>query len=335
MALYLVTGGAGFIGSHIVDELVRRGERVRVLDNFSSGKRENLDQISNSKFQPSTRTGGRLSNLQVVEGDIRDRETVQRTMTGVDYVLHHAAMVSVPGSVADPLTTNEVNVAGTLNVLQAARDAGVKRVVFASSSAVYGDEPTLPKREEMPVAPLSPYAASKVSGELYCRVFCEMYGLPTVALRYFNVFGPRQDPASQYAAVIPKFITALLRCERPTIYGDGTQSRDFIYVANVVQANLLACEKDAAVGKVMNVASGEGYTLLDLYQDVAEWTGTTLQPIVAPPRAGDVKHSVAAVARITQLLDYAPTVDRREGLRRTVEWYAGRKAALQIGPLTD
>jgi len=315
MAVYLVTGGAGFIGSHIVDELARRGERVRVLDNFSSGHRENLE--------PALRNPG--ADVEVIEGDIRDREAVRQAVNGADYVLHHAAMVSVPGSVADPLTTNEVNVTGTLNVLQAVREAhgaGVKRLVFASSSAVYGNDLTVPKREEMPLAPLSPYAASKASGEMYCRVFYEMYGLPTVALRYFNVFGPRQDPASQYAAVIPRFITALLCHERPTIYGDGAQSRDFIYVANVVQANLLACEKDHAVGQVMNVACGERCTLLDLYRDLAELTGTTLQPIFAPARAGDVKHSVAAVNRLAQLLDYAPAVDRKEGLRRTMEWYA-------------
>jgi nucleoside-diphosphate-sugar epimerase len=306
LANFLVTGGAGFIGSHIVDELLRRGERVRVLDNFSTGRRENL---------PAS------DHVEGIEGDIRDPAAVKAAMQGVDYVLHQAALPSVPRSVADPLTSSEVNVTGTLNVLIAARDAGVKRVVYASSSSVYGNSPTLPKREDMSTNPFSPYAVSKLAGENYCRAFHQVYGLPTVALRYFNVFGPRQDPTSQYSAVIPKFIASLLHGEPPTIYGDGTQSRDFTYVANVVGANLLACEKEEAIGQVMNVACGERYTLLDLCHELAALTGKTLQPTFAPPRGGDVKHSMGAIERAMRLLGYRPIVDWREGLRRTVEWY--------------
>jgi nucleoside-diphosphate-sugar epimerase len=312
----LVTGGAGFIGSHIVEELVRRGAQVRVLDNWSTGKRENLE-ISNAKSQFST--------VEVIEGDVRDLDTVRRAVGGVDFVLHQAALPSVPRSVADPLTTNEVNVNGTLNVLVAARDAHVERVVYASSSSVYGSSPTLPKHEEMPTSPLSPYAVSKLAGEHYCRAFSRVYGLPTASLRYFNVFGPRQDPASQYAAVIPKFVSALLDGVPPTIYGDGAQSRDFTYVANVVQANLLACEKDEAIGQVMNVACGERHTLLDLYHELVILIGAEPPPMFAEPRAGDVKHSMAAIDRARQTLGYAPDVEWREGLRRTVEWYKSRR----------
>lgn len=301
----LVTGGAGFIGSHIVQELAQQGGQVRVLDNFATGRRENLQ----------------IPGLEIVEGDIRDLDAVRRAMNGVDYVLHQAALSSVPRSIADPLTTNEVNVCGTLNVLAAARDAHIRRVVYASSSSVYGDNPTLPKHEELPTRPLSPYAVSKLTGENYCCAFFNVYGLPTVSLRYFNVFGPRQDPASQYAAVIPKFVASLLRGEPPTIYGDGTQSRDFTFVANVVQANLLACEREQAIGQVMNVACGERHTLLDLYGHLEALTGVELEPVFAEPRGGDVKHSLAAIDRARQALGYAPVVDWREGLRRTVEWY--------------
>lgn len=242
-------------------------------------------------------------------------------MDGVDYVLHQAALPSVQRSVIDPQTTNEVNVTGTLNVLMAARTANAKRVVFASSSSVYGNSPTLPKHEDMPTHPLSPYAASKLAGETYCLAFHEVYGLPTVCLRYFNVFGPKQDPTSEYSAVIPKFIMAMLQRKSPTVYGDGLQSRDFTYVANVVQANLLACETDGAVGQVMNVACGERYTLLDLHRDLAELIQVDLPPVFASPRPGDVKHSLAAIGRAEQLLDYRPQVGWTEGLRRTIEWY--------------
>jgi nucleoside-diphosphate-sugar epimerase len=307
MARYLVTGGAGFIGSHLVDALLERGAQVRALDNLSTGRRANLEQA--------------LAQIEFIEGDVRDGETVRRAMQKVDYVLHQAAVPSVQRSIADPLTTNEVNVTGTLNVLLAARDAKVKCVVMASSSSVYGDTPTLPKHEAMPAQPRSPYAVSKLAAERYCLSFYEVYGLPAVALRYFNVFGPRQDPASQYSAVIPRFITALLKGEAPTIYGDGTQSRDFTFIANVVQANLLACERDAAAGKVMNVACGARYTLLDLYAELARIVGTEIKPVFEALRPGDVKHSLAAIEVARQVLGYEPSVGWAEGLQQTVEWY--------------
>ena len=304
MAMYLVTGGAGFIGSHIVDELVRRGQQVRVLDNLSTGKRENLRAV--------------LPVIDLRVGDIRNLDQVRSAMDGVDYVLHEAALPSVPRSVADPLTSNEVNVNGTLNVLVAARDARVKRIVFASSSSVYGSNPALPKREDMQTLPLSPYAVSKLAGENYCRVFNQVYGLATVALRYFNVFGPRQDPTSQYSAVIPNFITSLLRDEAPIIYGDGEQSRDFTYVANVVNANLLACEKDTAIGQVMNVACSERHSLLDLLGELGDLLHKPVEPRFVARRSGDVTHSMASIDLAIQLLDYRVEWAWKEGLRRTV-----------------
>ena len=307
MIIYLVTGGAGFIGSHIVEELVRRRERVRVLDNFSTGRRENLAPF--------------LEHVELVEGDLRDLSTVRRVAEGVDYILHQAALPSVPRSIADPLASNDSNVTGTLHLLIAARDAGVKRVVYASSSSVYGDNPTLPKREDMSPAPKSPYAVSKLAGEYYCRVFAQVYGLETVCLRYFNVFGPRQDPASQYAAVIPKFITALLRDEPPTIYGDGHQSRDFTYVSNVVRANLLAATAPDVSGRVFNVACGERYTVLDLVAVLTEILGTHITPVHTAPRPGDVRHSLADITAAREALGYRVEVNFHEGLRRTVAWY--------------
>lgn len=317
MSLFLVTGGAGFIGSHIVDELVRRDGRVRVLDNLLTGRRENLASSVISSQQSAISS----QQLEVVEGDIRDAVVVKRAMDGVDYVLHQAALPSVQRSIADPITTNEVNVTGTLNVLQAAREANVKRFVFASSSSVYGDSPTLPKHEAMPTAPKSPYAVSKLAGERYCVAFHQVYGLPIVCLRYFNVFGPRQDPTSQYSAVIPKFITAMLRGEAPVIYGDGLQSRDFTYVDNVVNANLLACERDEAIGQVMNVACGARYSLLDLQHELQQIMEVEIAPTFAPPRPGDVKHSLAAIEAARESLGYLPEITWSEGLRRTVEWY--------------
>jgi UDP-glucose 4-epimerase len=311
--LYLVTGGAGFIGSHIVEEMLRRGERVRAFDNFSTGRRENLT-FDDARIVSH-------ENLEVIEGDIRDTSAVNAATAGVDFVLHQAALPSVPRSILDPLTTNEVNVTGTLNVLVAARDANVKRVVYASSSSVYGNSPTLPKHEGMQTQPLSPYAVSKLAGERYCIAFHQVYGLPTVCIRYFNVFGHRQDPTSQYSAVIPKFITAMLQGVSPTIYGDGLQSRDFTHVANVVRANLLACEREEAIGAVMNVACGERYTLLDLHSALQQTIGTDVPPIFAAERAGDVKHSMAAIEVAREKLGYAPIVNWKEGLRRTVEWY--------------
>ncbi|MFC2015941.1 SDR family oxidoreductase [Chloroflexota bacterium] len=307
--LYLVTGGAGFIGSNIVERLVAGGQRVRVLDSFATGRRQNL-----APWQ---------DRIELVEGDLRDLETVRRAMADVTYVLHQAAIPSVPRSIADPLTSHQVNATGTLHVLLAARDAGVRRVVYASSSSLYGNSPELPKREEMPTSPLSPYAVSKRTGEDYCRAFHNVYGLETVCLRYFNVYGPRQDPASQYAAVVPKFITALLEGRRPVIYGDGAQSRDFTYVDNVVQANLLACRAgpEGVVGEVFNVACGERYTLLELVAGLEAATGVRADPEFAPPQPGDVKHSLASVDKARERLAYAPVVRFEEGLRRTIAFF--------------
>ncbi|MCX7682897.1 MAG: SDR family oxidoreductase, partial [Anaerolineae bacterium] len=307
MTLYLVTGGAGFIGSNIVAELLRRGERVRVLDNFSTGRRENIAPF--------------LDQLELIEGDLRDLDMVRRAVEGVDIVLHQGALPSVQRSIDDPLMTHAINATGTLHVLIAARDAGVKRVVYASSSSVYGDSPTLPKREDMLPVPKSPYAITKLTGEYYCSVFHRIYGLETVSLRYFNVFGPRQDPTSHYAAVVPRFVTALLRGEPPTIYGDGLQSRDFTYVANVVQANLLAAVVPGVAGEVFNVACGERYSLFDLLQALGDILDTPVTPIHAPARPGDVRHSLADISAIREKLGYRVAIDFREGLRRTVEWY--------------
>lgn len=307
LASYLVTGGAGFIGSHIVEGLVQQGEQVRVLDNFSTGRRDNLVRS--------------LQHIDLIEGDLRDLPTVRRAAEGVDYVLHQAALPSVPRSINDPLTTHTANTTGTLHLLVAARDAGVRRVVYASSSSVYGDSPILPKRENMLPCPMSPYAVSKLTGERYCYVFTEVYGLETVCLRYFNVYGPRQDPISQYAAVIPKFITAMLGGESPVIYGDGCQSRDFTYVSNVVGANLLAATVPGVAGRVLNAACGQRHTLLDLIATLNEILGTHFAPVHSDPRPGDVRHSLADITAAQEAMGYRAGVDFKEGVRRTVAWY--------------
>ena len=307
MTHYLVTGGAGFIGSHIVEMLVKDGERVRVLDNLSTGRKENITPL--------------LAQVEFIEGDLRDEETVRRAVEGVDFVLHQAAIPSVIRSVQDPIPTETANVVGTLNLLLAARDAGVRRVVYASSSSVYGDSPTLPKVETMPLRPKSPYAVSKLATEYDSRIFTDLHGLETVGLRYFNVFGPRQDPASEYAAVIPKFITAMLCGEAPTIYGDGTQSRDFTYVSNVVAANLLAATAPDMEGRVFNAAVGERYTLLELVDILNEILGTQIKPTFRPARPGDIKHSQADISLIEEC-GYRSQIDFRAGLAKTAEWYA-------------
>jgi len=304
---YLVTGGAGFIGGHICERLVRDGHSVRVLDDFSSGKESNLESFRDK--------------IDLVRGDIRDAPLVNEAMNGVDIVFHEAALGSVPRSVADPLTTHEVNMTGTLNVLLAAREAGVKRVVYASSSSVYGETPVLPKREEMTPQPLSPYAISKLVGEHYATVFTHVYDFEVVALRYFNIFGPRQDPESQYAAVIPRFLTALLNGKAPVVYGDGLQSRDFTYVDNVVEANLLASEADGAAGRAFNIACGGRYTLLDLLARLKIILGSDIEPIHEAGRAGDVRDSQASIEAAQRALGYRVSVDFDEGLRRTAEWY--------------
>jgi len=308
VALYLVTGGAGFIGSHLVSGLVRRGERVRVLDDFSSSRRgDNLRDLAD--------------DIELIDGSVRDEGIVASAMRRVDFVLHQAARTSVPKSVNDPVRTNEVNVGGTLTLLLAARDAKVRRFVFASSSSVYGETQVLPKHEELPTQPISPYGVSKLAAEQYGLAFHRAYELPFVALRYFNVFGPRQDPNSEYAAVIPKFIAALSDGGKPVIYGDGTQSRDFTYVADIVAVNLLACEREAAVGRVINVAGGERHTLLELYAILGELLGNAHEPEFRPARPGEIKHSEADITLARELLGYRPTVGWREGLERTVEWF--------------
>lgn len=308
MATYLVTGGAGFIGSNLVEALVERGHSVRVLDDLSTGKRANLAPW--------------LDRIELHEASLVDLGACRRAVEGVEYVLHQGALPSVPKSMKQPIETNAVNVTGTLNLLVAARDAGARRVVYAASSSAYGDTPTLPKVETMPAAPKSPYAIQKHTGELYCRMFTEGFGLETVALRYFNIFGPRQDPTSFYSAVIPKFIAACLRDEAPTIHGDGETSRDFTYVDNVVAANLLACEapKEAA-GRVMNIACGERITLNELARVVREAVGRGQPPSHGPERPGDVRHSLADISLARGLIGYAPVIRFSEGIQRTVAHY--------------
>jgi len=314
MATYLVTGGAGFIGSHIAVRLAREGHVVRVLDNLSTGRRANLDVI---------RGAAREGAFEWMEGDIRSLEICRQACRGVDYVLHQAALASVQRSMENPADTVDVNVGGLVNVLTAARESRVRRVVCASSSSVYGDTPSLPKHEEMPPAPLSPYAVSKAAGEMFARVFATGLGVPAVSLRYFNVFGPRQDPASQYAAVIPLFASALRDGTRPRIYGDGEQSRDFTYIDNVVEANLAACTQGTAQGQAINVACGERYTLLALLQAMGRILEVTAEPEFLPARPGDVRHSQASIEKARRELGFTPRVGFEEGLRRTVEYYRG------------
>jgi nucleoside-diphosphate-sugar epimerase len=304
---YLVTGGAGFIGSNIVEELLKRGFSVRVLDNFSTGKRENLHPFE--------------KDIELIEGDIRSYHTVNQAVKGIDIILHQAALPSVPRSINDPLTTNDVNVGGTLNILDAAKDHKVKRIVFASSSSVYGDNPELPKQEDMMPKPLSPYAVSKLASEKYCQVFGKLYNIETVVLRYFNVFGPRQDPNSQYSAVIPKFIKLMTNNQSPTIYGDGTQSRDFTYISNIVEGNILAATAEVETGLVMNCACHGQVTLNQLVQQLSELLNKTIKPIYGERKPGDIKHSFANINLITEKLNYKPLVDFKEGLKRTVEFY--------------
>jgi UDP-N-acetylglucosamine/UDP-N-acetyl-alpha-D-glucosaminouronate 4-epimerase len=305
MTTYLVTGGAGFIGSHLTEELVRRGHTVRVADSLITGKRSNLAHISGVEF---------------LEGDLADLSFAQRAVRGMNYVLHQAAIPSVPRSVNDPLTSHRANVDATLNVLLAARDAGVKRVVYAGSSSAYGNAATLPKHEGMPPNPLSPYALQKFVGEQYGQLFTQLYGLKTVTIRYFNVFGPRQDPGSPYSGVISLFSTALLEHRRPTIYGDGEQTRDFTYVTNVVDGVLRACEAPAASGEVINVATGGRISLNELLRVMAGILGTSADPIYAEPRAGDVRDSQADISKARAILGYAPFVSLEEGLRHTLDW---------------
>jgi nucleoside-diphosphate-sugar epimerase len=316
----IVTGGAGFIGSNLVHALLERGHEVRVLDNFSTGHRSNLELED--------------GNVDVVEGDLRSYERVATAVQGTEVVFHQGALPSVPRSIQDPLTSSAVNVEGTLNVLLAARDAGVRRVVFASSSSVYGNAPGMPRKESQPLAPLAPYAVSKLAAEQYCMVANRVYGVETVALRYFNVFGERQDPLSGYAAVIPKFIRLMMEGHRPTIYGDGETSRDFTHVVNVVEANLAAGTEPAAAGKVMNVAIGGSHTLNELVATLRSLLGSDLEPDYAPPRPGDVPESLADISLARQTIGYEPEVAFEDGLRRTIDWIAERRAADAAPPPT-
>jgi len=313
--MYLVTGGAGFIGSSLTRALVERGERVRVIDNFFSGRRENLADIA--------------SRIELVEADILDEPLLAKAMHEIEVVFHEAAIPSVPRSIAQPVASHEANATGTLRVLEQARRSNVRRVVYAASSSAYGDTPTLPKVETMRPMPLSPYAAAKLAGEQYCQVYARAYGLETVCLRYFNVFGPRQDPLSEYAAVIPRFITAAIEGKGLTIFGDGTQSRDFCFIENTVDANLRAAAAPAAdvSGRVFNIACGAATTLNDVALRIGEQLGKKLEVRHAPGRVGDVKHSLADIGEARQRLGYTAAIDFAEGLRRTVNWYVAAQAA--------
>jgi nucleoside-diphosphate-sugar epimerase len=303
---YLVTGGAGFIGSHLVESLVNNGQDVRILDNFLTGKRENIAEF--------------LENIDLIEGDIRDFSTCQQALDGVEYVLHQAALPSVPRSIEDPVLTNAINVVGTLNLLVACKEAKVKKIVFASSSSVYGDDPNLPKKEGIEGVPLSPYAVTKIVGENYMRVFSEIFGLGTISLRYFNIFGPRQDPDSHYAAVIPNFITRVNQGESPRIFGDGEQSRDFTNVANVVKANMLAVESEDISGEVFNIACGDRITVNTLFEKIKHLFQKDVDPFYDKPRPGDILHSFADIGKARRMLKYEPAMSFDDGLRETVQW---------------
>jgi len=307
MRTVLVTGGAGFIGSHIVEALVERGDRVRVLDNLSTGYLSNLEPF--------------YDRVEFIHGDVRDPDTAAEAVQGVDCVFHQAALASVPRSVERPLDTHAACVTGTIVLLDAARRAGVRRFVYAGSSSAYGDQPFSAKRETDLPDPISPYGAAKLAGEYYCRAFFATYGFETVVLRYFNVFGPRQDPNSPYSAVIPLFITAILSGRKPVVFGDGTQSRDFTYVANVVHANLLAAERPGVAGKVFNAANGKSITLLELLAAINSVLGTRVDPEFAPPRPGDIRESMADIAAARSLLGYQPQVDFLTGLERSIDYY--------------
>lgn len=305
---FLVTGGAGFIGSHLVERLVRDGRRVRVLDNFITGKRENLAPFSD--------------RIELVEGDLADPAVCQRACQGVRAILHEAALPSVPKSVADPVASHRSNIQGTFNLLVAAKDANVQRFVYAGSSSAYGESETLPKVESMPSSPLSPYAVQKLTGEFYCTVFARCYGLQTLTIRYFNVFGPRQDPNSQYAAAIPAFITAILENRSPTVYGDGEQTRDFTYIDNIVEANLLAVNAKQTRGEVINVACGESISINAIISEINAALGKNVRPNYVPVRPGDIKHSWADIALASRIIGFKPVVSFRDGLKKAIEWYS-------------
>ncbi|MCE5229701.1 SDR family oxidoreductase [bacterium] len=314
MSNFLVTGGGGFIGSNIVEELLKQGHSVRVLDNFETGKRENLAQFK--------------GKIDLIEGDLRSADDCRRACADMDYILHQGAYPSVQRSVEEPVMTSETNVMGTINILKAAVDAKIKRVVYAASSSAYGDQPKPVKDETLLPAPLSPYASAKLASEYFCQCFWHSMKLETVCLRYFNVFGPRQDPMSQYSAVIPLFVTAVIEGKRPTVYGDGLQTRDFTYVLNNVKANILAATtKNPVAGQVINIACGTSYSLLDLLKAINEALGTDIKPVFEPARIGDVKHSLADISKARELLGYDVSVDFGEGIKRTIAWYKENAAA--------
>lgn len=308
MGLSLITGGAGFIGSNMVRFLLDKGQKVRVLDNFETGKRQNLAEVA--------------ARIELIEGDIRDMAAVRRATAGVEVVYHLAALGSVPRSVKDPVTSHDVNVNGIMNVLLAARDAKVGRFIFSSSSSVYGQSKVLPQHEGLPLAPISPYGATKAAGEFYCRVFYETYGLQTISLRYYNVFGPRQDPTSQYAAAIPLFVSALLRDKSPTIFDDGEQSRGFTYIDNVTQANWLAANAKETHGEAINISTKKAVTVNTVVNVIRKLMGKeNIKPVYAPPRPGDIKHSLADVKRAKEVIGYEPFVDFEEGIAKAINWY--------------
>ena len=307
MGGYLVTGGAGFIGSHLVEYLQKRGEKVRVLDNFSTGKMENIEPF--------------VERIDLITGDVRDRKACEEAVKGIDFILHQAAVCSVPRSIEDPVATNETNIGGTLNLLIAAKEAHVKRFICASSSSVYGESELLPKVETMSPNPSSPYGVTKYVQESYCKVFYRIYGLETVCLRYFNVYGPKQDPYSPYSAVIPSFIRSLLLDESPTIYGDGEQTRDFTYVSNCIQANWKACHAQGIGGGVFNIATGKRISINQLYRELLNVLGKEISPIYASPRQGDIKHSLADITMAEAKMKYSPRFDIGVGLKKCLKWY--------------
>lgn len=308
MGTVLVTGGAGFIGSNLAETLLEKRFDVRILDDLSTGRKKNLENLQ--------------EKAEVIQGSITDMETVKKAVEGVDCIFHQAALASVPRSIEKPMETAQVNITGTLNILLAARDAGVRRVVFASSSSIYGDAPTLPKKEDMPPCPQSPYALTKYAGERYMQLFHSLYGLETVSLRYFNVFGPRQDPQSQYAAVIPKFITAILSGKKPTIDGDGEQTRDFTYIKDAVEANILAMESKKGLGEVFNIAGGKRITINELKSLICEVAGKETEAVHGPPRPGDVRHSLADISKARELLGFEPRYTLKKGLEETIRWFS-------------
>ncbi|MCX6718069.1 MAG: SDR family oxidoreductase [Candidatus Staskawiczbacteria bacterium] len=309
MKKYLVTGGAGFIGSNIVKKLLEKGEFVRVADNLSTGKKENIEEFFDNP------------NFEFIEGDLTDLDIARKSVKGIDFVLHEAAVPSVARSIEDPIKSNDSNITSTLNLLVAAKDEGVKKFVYASSSSIYGDNPELPKREDFPIKPISPYALTKYAGERYCQIFWQIYKFPTISLRYFNVFGPRQDPKSQYAAVMPNFIFAFLKNERPIIYGTGEQSRDFTFVENVVQANILAANSGEGNGEVLNIACGDQTSLNQLVDLLKEITGKDIKADYQKERQGDVLHSKADISKAENIINYHPIVNFKDGLAKTFEWY--------------